>query len=63
MALSPFAVGAESVVCQCYSGRIAEKDRDDGKDAAAGSSGEKEQIGGGDSTKDEAAKKEKTGLK
>ena len=38
MALSPFAVGAELVFCQCYSGRIAEKDGDDGNDAAAGSS-------------------------
>ena len=43
--------------------QIAEKDEDDVKDAAAGSSGKREQMGGGDCTKVEAAKKEKTGLK
>ena len=36
MALFPIAVGAELVVCPCCSGRTAEKDGDDGKDAAAG---------------------------
>ena len=43
--------------CQCCSGRIAEKDGDDGKDEAARSSSEKEQMAGGDSTKVEALKK------
>ena len=57
MALSPFAFGAELVVCPCCSGRTAEKDGDDGKDAAAGSTGEREQMAGGDSTKVEAATK------
>ena len=57
MALSTFAIGAELVVCQCCSGRIAEKDGDDGKDAAAGSSGKREQMGEGDSTKVEAVQR------
>ena len=57
MALSPFAFGAELAVCQRCSGRTAEKDGDDGKNAAAGSTGEREQMGGGDSTKVEAATK------
>ena len=57
MALSPFAFGAELAVCQRCSGRTAEKDGDDGKNAAAGSTGEREQMGGGHSTKVEAATK------
>ena len=44
-------------MCQRCSGRTAEKDGDDGKDAAAGSSGKREQMGEGDSTKVEAAKR------
>ena len=57
MALSLSVFVAELSVCQCCSGRTAEKDGDDGKDAAAGSSGEREQMGGGNSTKVEAAKR------
>ena len=57
MALSPFAFWAELAVCQRCSGRTAEKDGDDGKDAAEGGSGESEQMDGGDSTKVEAAKR------
>ena len=57
MSLSPFAVGAELAVCQGCSGRIAEMDGDDGKDAAAGCSSEREQMDGGDSTKVETAKR------
>ena len=45
-------------MCQRCSGRIAENG-DDGKDAAAGSSGKREQIGGGDSTKVEGAKRKR----
>ena len=45
MALSPFALGAELAMCQRCSGRTAEKDGDDGKDAAAGSSGKRERMG------------------
>ena len=44
MVLSPFSSGAELAVCQCCSRRIAEKDGDDGKVAAAGSSSEREQM-------------------
>ena len=51
MALSPFAIWAELAVCHCCSGRIAEKDGDDGKDEAPGSSSQREQMDGGDSTK------------
>ena len=63
MALSPFAFGAEMAMCQRCSGWTAEKDVDDGKDAAAGSSGKREQMGGGDSTKVEAAKRRRTEMK
>ena len=49
MALSPLAVGAELAACPCCSGRIAVKDGDDEKDAAAGSSSEREKMDGGDS--------------
>ena len=51
--LSPFAIGAELDLCQRCSSRTAEKDGGDGKDAA-GSSGKRRQMGGGDSTKVEA---------
>ena len=47
MALSPLAFGAELVMCQRCSGWAAEKDGDDGKNAAAGSSSEREQMDGG----------------
>ena len=57
MALSPYAVGAELAVCQFCSGRMAEKDGDDGKDAAARSSSEREQMDGEDSTKVETAQR------
>ena len=63
MAVSPFAFGTELVVCQCYSGRIAENDGEDGKTAAAGSSSERKQVVGGDPAKVEAAKRRKTELK
>ena len=59
---SPFATGAELAVCQCCSRGTAEKDGGDGEDAA-GSAGERRQMGGLDSTMVEAAKREKTGLK
>ena len=52
----PFAFGSELALCQCCGGRIAEKDGDDRNDAA-GSSGYRKQMGGGDSTKVEAAKR------
>ena len=55
VAPSPVAFGAELVICQC-GGRTAEKDGGDGKDAA-GSSGKTRQMGGGDSTLVEAAKR------
>ena len=54
---SLLAIGAELAVCHSCSGRIAEKDGDDGKDAAGGSSNEREQMDGGDSTKVETAKR------
>ena len=60
---SLLAIGAESAVCHSCSGRIAEKDGDDGKDAAGGSSNEREQMDGGDSTKGGDSQKGKTGLK
>ena len=56
MAHSPFAFGAELALCQRCTGKIAEKDGDDGKHAA-GSSSEREQTGGGDSTKVVAARR------
>ena len=56
VALSPFAFGAELAVCQRCGGRTAEKDGGDGKDAA-GISGKRRQMGGGDSTKVEAAER------
>ena len=59
MALSLNAVGAELVVCQRCSGRIAEKNGDDGKNAAARSPSERKQMGGGDPAKMEAAKRRK----
>ena len=57
--LSPFALGAELAMCQHCSGRTAEKDGNDGKDAAAGSSGKKEQMVDSSGP----AKKEKTAQK
>ena len=45
MALSLFASGAGLAKCQRCSRRIAEKDGDDGKVAAVGSSSEREQMG------------------
>ena len=53
---SPFAAGAELAMCQCSSSRSEEKDVGDGEDAA-GSVGKRRQMGGGDSTKVEAAKR------
>ena len=44
-------------LCQCCSRTIAEKDGVNGKVAAAARSSEREQMGGGDSTKVEAAKR------
>ena len=49
--------GSELALCQRCSGRIAEKDGDDGKNAAAGSSTKRKQMDGGDPTKVEAAKR------
>ena len=57
IALSLCAERAELATCQRRSRRIAEKDGDDGKVAASGSSSEREQVGGGNSTKVEAAKR------
>ena len=57
MALSLLASGAVLFVCQCCSGRTAEKDGDDGRNAAAGSSSERKQMGEGDSTKVKTAKR------
>ena len=59
MALSPCAFGAELALCQRCSRSAAVKDGDDGK--VAGSSSEREQMGGGDSTKVEAAKRRRQG--
>ena len=56
VALSPFAFGAELAMCQRCGGRTTEKDGGDGK-GAAGRSGKRRQMGGGDSTKVEAAKR------
>ena len=56
VALSPFAFGAELAMCQRCGGRTTKKDGGDGKDAA-GRSGKRRQMGGGDSTKVEAAKR------
>ena len=56
VALSLFSFGAELVMCQRCGGRTAEKDGGDCKDAA-GSSGKRRQIGGGDSAKVEDAKR------
>ena len=50
---------AELAMCQHCSGRTAEKDGDDGRDAAAGSSGKKEQMVDSSGP----AKKEKTAQK
>ena len=52
----------KSRVCQCCSRRTAEKGASDGEEAA-GSAGKRRQMGGGDSTKVEAPKREKTGLR
>ena len=56
VALSPSAFGAELAMCQRCGGRTAEKD-------AAGCSGERRQMGGGDSTKVEAAKRRRQNQK
>ena len=56
VAPSPFAVGAEWAWCQRCSRRTGEEDGGDEEDSA-GTSGERTQIGGGDSTKVEAAKR------
>ena len=50
VALSPAAVGAELAVCPHCSGRTAQKEAGDGKNAA-GISGKRRQVGGGKSTK------------
>ena len=57
-----FAFGAELVVCQRCNGRTAEKDGDDGKNAAAGSSSERKADGWRRSHKGGSSQKE-TGLK
>ena len=54
VALSPCAFGAELAMCQRCGGRTTEKDGGNGKDAA-GRSGKRRQMGGGDSTKVQAA--------
>ena len=56
MALHLVDSGAELTTCQCCSRRTAEKDGGDGE-GAAGTSGERRQMGGGDSTKEETAKR------
>ena len=60
IALSLGAVDTELALCQCCSRRIAEKDGDNGKVAAAAAenSSQRGQMGGGSSTKVEAAKRE-----
>ena len=58
---SPGAFGTEWSLCQCCSRRIAAKDGDNGKVAAGAIPSERGQMGGVNSTKVEAVKKEKTG--
>ena len=53
---SPFDSGAQLAMCQRCTRRTAEKEGGDGEDAA-GTSGKRRQMGGGDSTKVEAAKR------
>ena len=55
IALSLGDYGTELAWCQCSSRRIAEKDGDNGKVAAAAISSERGQMGGGNSTKVETA--------
>ena len=57
-----FASGAALVVCQLCTRRIADKDGDERKVAAARSSSEREQMSGG-SHMGGSSQKEKTGLK
>ena len=56
VAPSPFTVEAEWAGCQRCSRMTAEKDGGDGEDSA-GTSGKRRQMGGGDFTKVEAAKR------
>ena len=57
IAPSRCAYGTELAVCQRCSRKIAEKDGDDGEVAAAAISSERGKMGGGNSTKVEAAQK------